>query len=179
MKKTNCEQGYPFTCKLWILSLKAYPSRMIRPFWCIPFHTRKSVLPPCSHISRRIRMYPNCQSIHPYLPCKSERFSSLASMQNWLRHQHGGRFIVLGRQYGCPDSLSQNSQNLTVVTDFFKTNWRDLWVGQKHSRGKAVSLLLCSKTILSSNVSSAAKKQEFFFKFIPRYVIFLTTAPAY
>ena len=90
---------------------------MLCSFWRIPFHTRKSIVPARSHISRWHRILPPCQSIHPYLPCKSERFSSLASMQNWLRHQQGGRFIVLGQKYGCPDSLSQNSQNLTVVTE--------------------------------------------------------------
>ena len=36
--------------------------------------------------------------------------------QDWLGHQHGGRFIVLGQRYDCPDSLFQNSQlSLTVL----------------------------------------------------------------
>ena len=68
--------------------------------------------------------------------------------QDWLGHQHGGRFIVLGQRYDCPDSLFQNSQNLTVVIDCFKTNRRDLWVGQK----KAVCSVLCNKTWFNSDV---------------------------
>lgn len=111
---------------------------MLHLFWCIPFHTCKSMIPVRSYISGRHRMPPLCQSIHPHLEWKSERFSSLASMQiywnkwicihkirvqlpkDWLGHQHGGRFIVLWQQYVCPDSLSQNSQNLIVVKDCFK-----------------------------------------------------------
>ena len=182
---------------------------MLRSSWRIPFYTRKSILPPRLHISRRHHIHPSYQSIHPHLPWKSERFPSGANMQiycnqgsclhkkrvrllqDWLGHKHGGGFLVWGQKYGCRDSLSKNSQNVTVVTNVFEANWRDLWDRQWHIRCEAVSSLLCfdlivfffsarkTRVTLSCETAAFLMNQFPFFKFVPGYFIFYTIGSTY
>ena len=64
-----------------MLSLKAYPSGILRLSRSIPFYTRKCIFPASSHIACRHCMDPKFQSIHLYLPWKLECCSSPASTQ--------------------------------------------------------------------------------------------------